>query len=175
MSTIAEITDVSFATLDDTQNTSRSLRPRKKKSASSRPVKKSKRIAKQRVTNLNQSLENKKVILIQETPSPITSDSTIVKDQQSTVVNETISVISPINHPVQPHVASIIKQLAKSSHKPTNKSVSTPVNNLDDVKVSLFGKIPDAPSSSRYVIQQFFESEHIFGWMNQNFLYKLLF
>jgi len=38
--------------------------------------------------------------------------------------------------------------LAKSSHKPTNKSVSTPVNNLDDVKISLFGNAPDVPNSS---------------------------
>ena len=151
MSTIAEITDVSLI-LDDTQNTTRSLRPRKKKSAP-RPVKKSKRIVKQRVTNLNQSLENKKTsFVVQETPSPITADSTMVIDQeQSTVINETISKLSPINHPIQPHVASIIQQLAKSSHKPTNKSISTPVNPLDDVKISLFGYAPDPTHSSRYM------------------------
>lgn len=154
MSTIVETTDVSVVLLDDTQNTStRSLRPRKKKSAA-RPVKKSKRINKQRASNLNKSLENKKsFFIVEETPSPIASNSTLDADQQSTVINETISKISPINHPVQPHVASIIEQLKKSTHKPSIKtSVSTPVNLLDDVKISLFGHAPDALHSSRYFL-----------------------
>ena len=141
MSTIAEITDVSV--FDSTQNTStRSLRPRKKKSAP-RPLKKSKRIAKQRASNLNKSIENKKnSTIILDTPSPILGESTLAYNEPD-VVDDTISKISPINHPIQPHVASVIKQLAKSTQKVTSKkSISHPTNLLDDVKVSLFGYQP---------------------------------
>ncbi|XP_066928396.1 inner centromere protein A-like [Clytia hemisphaerica] len=139
MSTIAEISDVSV--FDNTQNTStRSLRPRKKKSAP-RPLKKSKRIAKQRASNLNKSIENKKnSTIVLDTPSPILGESTLAYNDAADIVDDTISKISPINHPIQPHVASVIKLLAKSTQKVTSKkSISHPTNMLDDVKISLFG------------------------------------
>ena len=150
MSTIVEVSDVS--SLNDTQNTSkRKLRSRKKKSVP-RAIKKSKRIVSQRANNLNKSLENHKELssVVLDTPSPIVAD-VFNSEKKSLVVNESISIISPINHQVQPHVAAVIEQLKMSAQKaPNTKSVSTPNNStakLDDLKISLFGDKQSADDS----------------------------
>lgn len=145
MSTIIEAND----TLNDTQRT---LRPRKKKSAP-RPLTKSKRIMKTRASNLKKSIENRSLVVL-DTPSPEINKKSTIKKSENTVINDTITSplkstkktdsalkdLSPTKNYVQPHVASIIEQLKLSTQKSAKTNIQPTSNVLDELKTTLFGE-----------------------------------